>query len=118
VTDAGVPRILVVEDDPEIAYLLRAVLADGGREVRITGRGEEAVRGRSRGALEELSFRRYPRLGDLIARFGIAALENLGYRQINTWWRVKGTYSALRGRKGWGKMTRRGFTMAHRGEAA
>jgi HPt (histidine-containing phosphotransfer) domain-containing protein len=28
---------------------------------------------------------------------------------MNTWWRVKGTISALRGAKGWGKMTRKGF---------
>jgi cellulose synthase/poly-beta-1,6-N-acetylglucosamine synthase-like glycosyltransferase len=60
-------------------------------------------------ALEELSFRRYPRLKDLVELFGLALLENAGYRQLNTWWRVKGTYSALRGVEGWGKMTRVGF---------
>lgn len=60
-------------------------------------------------ALEELSFRRYPRLADLLHLFGLAALENLGYRQLNTWWRVKGTFSAIRGVQGWGKMTRKGF---------
>jgi hypothetical protein len=69
-------------------------------------------------ALEELSFRRYPRLFDLLKLFALAALENVGYRQINTWWRVKGTYSALRGRQAWGTMTRRGFTTTERGEAA
>ena len=67
-------------------------------------------------ALEELSFRRYPRLVDLLKLFGLAGLENVGYRQINTWWRVKGTYSALRGRQTWGKMTRRGFTTTERGK--
>jgi cellulose synthase/poly-beta-1,6-N-acetylglucosamine synthase-like glycosyltransferase len=61
-------------------------------------------------ALEELSFRRYPKVSDLLKLFGLAALENLGYRQLNTWWRVKGTYSALRGVEGWGKMTRKGFS--------
>jgi len=66
-------------------------------------------------ALEELSFRRYPKLVDLIKLFGLAALENVGYRQLNTWWRVKGTYSALRGRTTWGSMTRRGFTTRGRG---
>jgi cellulose synthase/poly-beta-1,6-N-acetylglucosamine synthase-like glycosyltransferase len=60
-------------------------------------------------ALEELSFRRYPRRSDLLQLFGLAALESFGYRQLNTWWRVKGTYSALRGVEGWGRMTRRGF---------
>ena len=60
-------------------------------------------------ALEELSFRRYPRLSDLMHLFGLAALENFGYRQLNTWWRVKGTFSALRGVESWGRMTRKGF---------
>jgi cellulose synthase/poly-beta-1,6-N-acetylglucosamine synthase-like glycosyltransferase len=60
-------------------------------------------------ALEELSFRRYPRLRDLLQLFALAAIENLGYRQLNTWWRVKGTYSALRKVESWGRMTRKGF---------
>ena len=60
-------------------------------------------------ALEELSFRRYPRRRDLLHLFGLAALESLGYRQLNTWWRVKGTFSALRGVQSWGRMTRKGF---------
>jgi cellulose synthase/poly-beta-1,6-N-acetylglucosamine synthase-like glycosyltransferase len=60
-------------------------------------------------ALEELSFRRYPRLVDVLHLFWLAALENLGYRQLNTWWRVKGTVSALRGVESWGRMTRKGF---------
>lgn len=69
-------------------------------------------------ALEELSFRRYPRLGDLFTLFGLAALENVFYRQLNTWWRVKGTISALRGARGWGQMNRKGFAVPERGEAA
>ncbi|MBM4185453.1 MAG: Hpt domain-containing protein [Gemmatimonadetes bacterium] len=42
----------------------------------------------------------------------LATLENVGYRQLNTWWRVKGTISAIRGVQGWGKMTRKGFSGA------
>ncbi len=68
-------------------------------------------------ALEELSFRRYPRLTDIFKLFLVAGLENLGYRQINTWWRVKGTISALRGIEGWGKMTRTGFAVKEPEEA-
>ena len=60
-------------------------------------------------ALEELSFRRYPHLVDLLTLFALAGLENLGFRQMNAWWRVKGTVSAVRGIQGWGKMTRKGF---------
>lgn len=59
--------------------------------------------------LEELTFRRYPRVSDLFRLFGLAALENLGYRQLVTWWRFKGLVSAVRGVKGWGAMERKGF---------
>ena len=62
-------------------------------------------------ALEELSFRRYPRVSDLMRLFGLALLENFGYRQLSAWWRLKGTISAIRGVKGWGHMTRKGFTV-------
>jgi cellulose synthase/poly-beta-1,6-N-acetylglucosamine synthase-like glycosyltransferase len=69
-------------------------------------------------ALEELSFRRYPRIADILGLFGIAALENVGYRQLNAWWRVKGTISALRGVQRWGRMTRKGFEVRQKESAA
>ncbi|MCB2198829.1 glycosyltransferase family 2 protein [bacterium] len=59
--------------------------------------------------IEELSFRKYSRLSDLFKMFGLVLIENFGYRQLTTWWRIKGVYNAIRGKKGWGKMTRRGF---------
>ncbi len=62
-------------------------------------------------ALEELSFRRYPRFADLGRLFGLAVLENFGYRQMCAWWRLKGTWSAVRRAEGWGRMQRRGFTL-------
>lgn len=62
-------------------------------------------------ALEELSFRRYPRVSDLLRLFSLALLENFGYRQLSVWWRLRGTVSAVRGVKGWGAMTRKGFTV-------
>ena len=60
-------------------------------------------------ALEELSFRRYPRLSDLLHLFVLALFENFGYRQLGVWWRLKGTFSAMRGVQSWGSMTRKGF---------
>lgn len=59
--------------------------------------------------LEELSFRRYPRWQDLLRLGWIAVIENVGYRQLVSWWRIKGTVSALRGVETWGAMTRKGF---------
>ncbi len=59
--------------------------------------------------LEELSFRRYTRLQDLIWLLLCAFLENLGYRQLITYFRIRGTIAYLRGQTGWGSMERKGF---------
>jgi cellulose synthase/poly-beta-1,6-N-acetylglucosamine synthase-like glycosyltransferase len=59
--------------------------------------------------LEELSFRRYSRTGDLLTLFGIAVLENFGYRQLNVYWRIRGFISKIRGVSTWGAMERKGF---------
>jgi len=61
--------------------------------------------------LEELELKRYPRAGQLVLLTLIAVVENFGYRQINSVWRVVGYWQYLTGRKGkWGEMTRSGFT--------
>ncbi|QIN80321.1 glycosyltransferase [Rubrobacter marinus] len=59
--------------------------------------------------LEELRLRRYPRWGDLGKLSLYAVAENLGYRQLNTVWRVIAMVSYLRNKKGWGEMERQGF---------
>jgi cellulose synthase/poly-beta-1,6-N-acetylglucosamine synthase-like glycosyltransferase len=60
--------------------------------------------------LEELSFRRYPRVGDLMRMFAFAIIENFGYRQMTVWFRLKAFWKFLRREHGWGKMEREGFT--------
>jgi hypothetical protein len=59
--------------------------------------------------LEELGFRRYPQVGDLVRLFVLGAAENFGYRQLIAFWRLHGLISAMRGKKSWGKMERKGF---------
>jgi cellulose synthase/poly-beta-1,6-N-acetylglucosamine synthase-like glycosyltransferase len=59
--------------------------------------------------LEEFTLRRYPSPGDVLRLLMAAVLENFGYRQITTLWRARGLIDALRGKKGWGVMERRGF---------
>jgi cellulose synthase/poly-beta-1,6-N-acetylglucosamine synthase-like glycosyltransferase len=60
-------------------------------------------------AIEEAELRRFPRASDL-ARLGLAAiLENLGYRQLNAFWRLQGLWQWARGVSTWGEMSRRGF---------
>jgi cellulose synthase/poly-beta-1,6-N-acetylglucosamine synthase-like glycosyltransferase len=57
--------------------------------------------------LEELSFHIYPRLGHVVAMGAAAVLENFGYRQINSIWRLMGLFGYLRKSKAkWGKMSR------------
>ncbi len=60
-------------------------------------------------ALQELTFRRYPRVRDLLRLFGLAITENLGYRQLSTYWRIRGMISKIRGATAWGAMERKGF---------
>ena len=62
--------------------------------------------------LEEVSFRRYPRLGDLIVLGLYGVFENFGYRQMATWWRVRGVFRFFKGAQDWGTMTRKGFEKA------
>ncbi len=59
--------------------------------------------------LEELSFRRYPRFRDIVRLLGVAVIENFGYRQLSTFWRIRGMFAKLRGATAWGAMERRGF---------
>ena len=57
--------------------------------------------------LEEMSFHVYPDQRDIFKLLLAAVLENLGYRQLNTVWKLIGLYRWVRGKKAtWGTMTR------------
>ncbi|HEX5533369.1 MAG TPA: glycosyltransferase [Actinomycetales bacterium] len=60
--------------------------------------------------VEELSFHRYSRWRDLLAVLVASVAENVGYRQLTAWWRLRGfTQGLTRRRPVWGTMTREGF---------
>jgi cellulose synthase/poly-beta-1,6-N-acetylglucosamine synthase-like glycosyltransferase len=59
--------------------------------------------------LEEVSFRRYRRFGDLFRLLLLASLENFGYRQCTVWWRLKAFRNVWKRVHTWGEMTRKGF---------
>ena len=59
--------------------------------------------------LEDLSFHRYETFRDRALLFWWALVENLGYRQMTVYWRLRGLWKFLRGRKDWGVMERKGF---------
>jgi cellulose synthase/poly-beta-1,6-N-acetylglucosamine synthase-like glycosyltransferase len=65
-------------------------------------------------AIEELTFHRYHRWGDLGAILAAAVLENVGYRQFTAWHRLRGAWAAIRRHpSAWGAQTRSGFDQAN-----
>ncbi len=61
-------------------------------------------------ALGEIALFQLTRKRDMVRLAVAAALENLGYRQLNLWWRIEGLWQFLRRQRGWGEMTRSGFS--------
>ena len=59
--------------------------------------------------MEELAFRRYGRPADRAWLLVWAVVENLGYRQLTMWWRLRGMVGFARGDMDWGAMERTGF---------
>ena len=60
-------------------------------------------------ALEEIEMRRYPKPSYLLILMLAAIVENFGYRQINTIWRIQGWWQYVRGRTDWASPARVGF---------
>jgi cellulose synthase/poly-beta-1,6-N-acetylglucosamine synthase-like glycosyltransferase len=62
-------------------------------------------------SLEEFSFNRHPAGRDVARLVWLAAVENLGYRQLTAVWRVHAFFQLLLKRTtSWGNMERRGLT--------
>jgi cellulose synthase/poly-beta-1,6-N-acetylglucosamine synthase-like glycosyltransferase len=62
--------------------------------------------------LEDVFFRRYRRLGDLLQLLLFGVVENFGYRQLTMWWRIRGWVDFLRNKGGWTPTPRKGFARA------
>ena len=58
---------------------------------------------------EELTFHRYRRTKDILILFGVSLIEPFIYHPLLVYWALRGNIDYLRGKKGWGKMTRKGF---------
>lgn len=59
--------------------------------------------------LEEVELKRVERASDLRKLALVSVVENFGYRQLNTIWRVQGWWQFMRGRTAWDVQTRKGF---------
>jgi peptidoglycan/LPS O-acetylase OafA/YrhL len=60
--------------------------------------------------LEELTYRRYPRLRDLLILLAFAMFENIGYRQLVLYFRFQGIVKFLAGSRHWEKVAHVGAT--------
>jgi len=59
--------------------------------------------------LEELTYRRYPKWGHLFTLLIYGVLENFGYRQINSFWRVQAIFKYLFGKREWEYIEHKGI---------
>jgi cellulose synthase/poly-beta-1,6-N-acetylglucosamine synthase-like glycosyltransferase len=59
--------------------------------------------------IDQLTFSRYSSKGDLLKLMIGSVLEQIGYRQIHLYWRVRGMYRWYKGGHNWGEMKRKGF---------
>ena len=70
-------------------------------------------------ALEQDEVERFSRPQDLWLVLLTAMLENFGYRQLNSIWRIRGFYQHFSGMTPtWGKMERKGFKVSSEQKAA
>ena len=60
-------------------------------------------------ALEEFSFRRHPTTRDVMRLLVFSVFENIGYRQLNDYWRLIAFVDLARRRRSWGAQQRRGI---------
>jgi hypothetical protein len=64
--------------------------------------------------LEEYTFNKYRSVKDFIRLVAYAVLENFGYRQLTTVFRVMGTINYRRHKSHWGSIKRKSFINANR----
>jgi cellulose synthase/poly-beta-1,6-N-acetylglucosamine synthase-like glycosyltransferase len=69
-------------------------------------------------ALEELTFRRHGRHRDAARLLAFALLENFGYRQLTSFWRLYAFVDLVRRRHAWGVMDRRGLASTSAGRSS
>ncbi len=71
----------------------------------------------STGALlmEENTFRKYPKISQILKLYLYAILDNFGYRQLNTIFKFEATFGYRKNKSSWGSIKRRGFESGDNG---
>lgn len=60
--------------------------------------------------VDEICFHRYAKVSEVLYEFAASVLENIGYRQAASLWRLMAFFDYFRGNHAWGEMARKGFT--------
>lgn len=58
---------------------------------------------------EEMTFHKYSKLSDKLKLILYAFLENFGYKQLHTIWRLQGLFDLFLKKKSWGDQKRQKF---------
>ncbi|RAK06365.1 cellulose synthase/poly-beta-1,6-N-acetylglucosamine synthase-like glycosyltransferase [Halanaerobium saccharolyticum] len=58
---------------------------------------------------EEMTFHKYNKLSDKLSLILYAFLENLGYKQLHTYWRLRGIIDLILKKESWGTQKRKNF---------
>ncbi len=67
--------------------------------------------------LEEITYRRYPKIKNLLLLLFYGVVENFGYRQVISLWRTEALFNALLSRKkGWEFVDKKGFSTTEEAE--
>ncbi|MEJ6950747.1 glycosyltransferase family 2 protein [Natronospora cellulosivora (SeqCode)] len=103
----------IIEGIGYIALALTFILGIGGREIALLFILTAILMGILVSTFsllfEELSFRKYKRSKDMIKLFLYGVLENFGYRQLHTFWRIQGIWDLIRKKGSWGTQNRKSF---------
>jgi cellulose synthase/poly-beta-1,6-N-acetylglucosamine synthase-like glycosyltransferase len=59
--------------------------------------------------LEEHTFKKYPSIKQLVKLTFYAIIDNFGYRQLNTWYRVEALFAYRKAKHSWGSLSRTSF---------
>ncbi|MGM0410978.1 MAG: glycosyltransferase family 2 protein [Bacillota bacterium] len=58
---------------------------------------------------EVMTFHKYKKLGEILNLFLFSVLESFGYKQLHTWWRLRGIFELIRKKETWGEQNRKTF---------
>jgi sulfur transfer protein SufE len=68
--------------------------------------------------MQESTLRRYPKASDVFTLLAYAFVENIGYRQLLSFWRTQGVWRYVAGMKKWEVVSKGGMGTVKAGESA